>query len=104
MESRFPQRVALERRALDTVHLQLGGACAPLAGLTYAAIRIWARQFSELYTQQSSDAVVAALYQLAEAARSEADVSDEIFSDVSPEEAEDALAALRVALANLKQA
>lgn len=100
MELRFPQRVALEREALDAVNLKFG-EIKPLVGLSYSAVQTWASNMKSVLDLRAIDRLVVAVHRIAEAARSEADVSDEIFVDVDPLKANEALATLREVLAEL---
>ncbi|WP_155758412.1 hypothetical protein [Xanthomonas arboricola] len=100
MESKFPKRVELERRCLDTVNDST--LRTPLVGLSLVTIRRWISDSREEQPHADWDGIYEALALNAEASRSEADISDEIFVDISEEEAERAISQLKIALRSLK--
>lgn len=100
MESRFPQRVALERRVLDMVNSSMSGV-DPLVGLADVTVAVWVERLPKKWGVKRLTELEVALRLSAEAARSEADVSDEVFVDIDEEEAEVAIARLREALDQL---
>jgi hypothetical protein len=101
MESRFPQRVELERACLDKVNEVFRDGPA-LVGLSNKTISVWIRDIVPRIGGAAADRLSSALRVAADAARSEADISDEVFVDVEPAEAEFAKRTLEAALMPLR--
>lgn len=99
MESRFPERIRIERAALDAIASAFPGHELP--GLSKAAIERWMREMRSTLGPGEIRLVVAALRIVAEVSRSEADVSDEVFCDIEQVEADEAIDGLLSALAEL---
>ncbi|MCC3256068.1 hypothetical protein [Xanthomonas campestris] len=99
MESRFPKRVELERKCLDVVNKS--ALIAPLVGLSLVTVRRWIYAARLEQPNADWDNIYRTLALAAEASRSEADISDEIFVDISEEEAEHAINQLTLAMRSL---
>ncbi|WP_146093115.1 hypothetical protein [Xanthomonas arboricola] len=99
MESRFPKRVELERKCLDVVNNST--LMAPLVGLSLVTVRRWIYAARLEQPNADWDDIYRALALAAEASRSEADISDEIFIDIAEEEAEQAINQLILAMRSL---
>lgn len=101
MESRFPQRVALERRVLDAINSSL--VAEPLVGLSYKTIKSWLAKLRSSRNAGDLSELEVAVLLCAEAARSQADISDEIFVDIDEAEAASALERLNRALLSVSR-
>jgi hypothetical protein len=100
MESKFPQRVALERMSLDAVNGS-GLFSSDLVGLSMACINVWLEHVMGVTQSESRDALFAALVDISHACHAEADISDEIFHDIDPSVALSALDRLKSTLARM---
>jgi hypothetical protein len=91
MESQFPNRVAIERKALDLVN-ESGLFRGELTGLTKSAIdAFWLKQLQ-------ADVIApvrAALMHVSLVAHCDVDISDEVLVEIPREECEAALESLR---------
>lgn len=100
MESKFPQRVALERRVLDLVNSS-SIAEPPLVGLANVTVSRWLSGLSRRLASHEIAELEVAIRLSAEAVRSEADISDEVFVDIDEVQANSAIRRLAAALDNL---
>ncbi|MBD9435722.1 hypothetical protein IB223_06440 [Pseudoxanthomonas sp. PXM03] len=80
-------RVALERRALDIINSSVGVG-RPIPGFSYVAIDSWIDSIASQFGDDFISILRDVLYEVAEASRSEADISDEVFVDIDQEAAE----------------
>lgn len=100
MESRFPQRVELERLCLDKVNNVFRDGPF-LVGLSRKTVVKWIQIVESQIGVAAAGDLDRALKVVAESARSEADVSDEVFVDIDHSEVEYAVSVLESALSGL---